>query len=413
MMDAGTFREHMVDQLIGSGRLRSEPLIEALRAVPRHVFVPGVELAKAYEDEAIATKWADDGQPISSSSQPAVMAAMLAQLGVEPGQRVLEIGAGTGYNAALMAHLVGESGAVTTLDIDEDLVDGARRHLSAAGIEGVRVVCADGANGWSEACPYDRIILTVGAWDLSPAWVDQLADGGRLVLPLSVRGVQLSVAFVRVGDGLTSVSIIGCGFMPLRGALAVPDSVRPLGDRAGVFLKLDNQRPVDIAALSAALRQPSEQIATGVTAGPGDVIGGLGLWVALHELDAGQLSAVGAAADRGLVSPPIAYPGWARTVVLVGTRELAALVRHPSDAAPADDFMLGVRSFGLDGDDLAERLVARVRDWERRGRPDTKHLRIRAHPRSRGSTEAAAVVDKHHYRLLLDWAPSDSSSPSA
>jgi len=188
MMDAGTFREHMVDQIIGSGRLRSEPLVEALRAVPRHVFVPGVELAKAYEDAAIVTKWAGDGQPISSSSQPAVMAAMLEQLGVEPGQRVLEIGAGTGYNAAVMAHLVGESGAVTTLDIDQDLVDGARRHLSAAGIEGVTVVCADGANGWSEACPYDRIILTVGAWDLSPAWIDQLAGGGRLVLPLSVRG---------------------------------------------------------------------------------------------------------------------------------------------------------------------------------------------------------------------------------
>ena len=103
--------------------------------MPRHLFLPGVEPGKSYADEAIPTKWQPDGRAISSSSQPAVMAVMLEQLCVEAGQRVLEIGAGTGYNAALLSHLVGEAGAVTTVDIDEDLVEQASRHLAKPGQE--------------------------------------------------------------------------------------------------------------------------------------------------------------------------------------------------------------------------------------------------------------------------------------
>jgi protein-L-isoaspartate(D-aspartate) O-methyltransferase len=86
-----------------------------------------------------------------------------------PGQRVLEIGAGTGYNAALMAHIVGGSGEVVTVDIERDLVDAARDHLEAAGFGRVRVVLGDGGDGHPGGAPYDRIILTVGAWDVAPA----------------------------------------------------------------------------------------------------------------------------------------------------------------------------------------------------------------------------------------------------
>ncbi|MGH3885395.1 MAG: methyltransferase domain-containing protein [Pseudonocardiaceae bacterium] len=101
-----------------------------------------------------------------------------------PGHRVLEIGAGTGYNAALLAHLVGPAGKVTTVDIDSKVVRGARECLAAAGYRGVSVVCGDGEFGYSDHAPYDRIVVTAGAWDLPPAWVDQLAAGGRLVVPL-------------------------------------------------------------------------------------------------------------------------------------------------------------------------------------------------------------------------------------
>lgn len=147
--------------------------------MPRHVFLPGVAPGEVYADEAVVTKWESDGRPISSSSQPAVMAIMLEQLGVESGQRVLEIGAGTGFNAAVLAHLVGEVGAVTTIDVDKDLVAQARRNLDTAGLTRVDVVCADGADGWAESAPYDRIMLTAGSEDLARhGWSSSPRAGG-------------------------------------------------------------------------------------------------------------------------------------------------------------------------------------------------------------------------------------------
>src|SRR6185437_12658965 len=163
----------MVAALEASGRVRSAAVAAAFRAIPRHRFLPDVEPALAYRDEAYPTKWSADGRPISSSSQPAIMALMLEQLGVAPGHRVLEIGAGTGYNAALLACLAGDGGAVTAVDIDEDLVLGARARLAAIGLgePRVRVERGDGGFGRPAGAPYDRIVLTVGAADLAPAWI--------------------------------------------------------------------------------------------------------------------------------------------------------------------------------------------------------------------------------------------------
>src|SRR6185503_18791702 len=103
-------------------------------------------LAEVYRDRAIGTKRLD-GQYVSSSSQPEIMAIMLEMLDLQPGHRVLEIGAGTGFNAALLAHLVGESGEVVAIDVDDDIVEAARARLAAAGYERVRVILGDGALG--------------------------------------------------------------------------------------------------------------------------------------------------------------------------------------------------------------------------------------------------------------------------
>lgn len=119
-------RAALVESLRTKGALRSPAVAEAFAAAPRHLFVPDVSVAEAYRDRFIATKRMPDGEVISSSSQPEIMAVMLEQLDVRPGQRVLEVGAGTGYNAALLAYLVGASGSVTTVDIDDDLVASAR-----------------------------------------------------------------------------------------------------------------------------------------------------------------------------------------------------------------------------------------------------------------------------------------------
>src|SRR5262245_60575666 len=212
-----------------------------------------------------------------------MMAIMLEQLALEPGLSVLEIGAGPGYNPGLMAHIVGEAGAVVTLDLDGDLVHGARAHLAAAELGRVRVVLGDGGLGDPDGAPYDRIILTVGAWDIAPAWVQQLSPDGRLVLPLTVGGTQKSVAFVRTPDYLVSASVKDCAFMRLRGAFAGPDTRVVLGDTPDLRLHVRDAAEVDTAAVGALLNRAAADLATGVRATGGEVYGRLVLWIALRE----------------------------------------------------------------------------------------------------------------------------------
>jgi methyltransferase of FxLD system len=212
----------LVDLLIKNDCITTAAVEAAFRAVPRHLFLPSMPPEHVYQDQAIPTKYAE-GRALSSSSQPTIMATMLEQLALASGHRVLEIGAGTGYNAALIAHIVGDTGQVITIDVDEDIVAQARDHLAAAGFNQVTVVEGDGAFGYPPSAPYDRIILTVGAWDITPAWEEQLAPQGRLVLPLTLLpSLMLSVAVERVDQGLQSVSATPCFFMPLRGAHAHP-----------------------------------------------------------------------------------------------------------------------------------------------------------------------------------------------
>src|ERR1700731_632883 len=190
-------RERLATRVVASHRIGSERVAAALHAVPRHLFLPEQRPEAAYRDDAIVTKRDEAGQPISSSSQPAIMAIMLDQLDRARGQRVLEIGAGTGYNAALISHIVGPSGTVVSVDIQADLVDRAREHLASAGYPDVTVVAADGADGYPPGAPYDRVIATVGVSDLAPAWLQQAGPGARPVGPLDLRGSQLAVAFGR------------------------------------------------------------------------------------------------------------------------------------------------------------------------------------------------------------------------
>jgi protein-L-isoaspartate(D-aspartate) O-methyltransferase len=373
--DAATraLRDQLVEHLSANGQIESAAVAQAFRDVPRHVFLPGVDRAAVYTDEAFPTKRDQHGRPISSSSQPAIMAVMLEQLAVAPGHHVLEIGAGTGYNAALLDRLVGSIGSVTTVDIDEDLVVGAREHLAAAhASRRVEVVHGDGGLGWPDRAPYDRIIVTVGAWDIPPAWTEQLARHGRLVLPLSLRTVQQSVAFEPVASHLTSVSIRGCGFMPMRGAFAGPETVITLDAETGLLLDDGGPRDLDIAALRTAVRNGGKDIPSGVHVTREDLWGGLSLWLTLHNSDVCRLIAVGAAADEGVVPALITKPGLSVTPALLGHDSLAALVRLDGDGSQR--FELGVRPLGDDATPLAQRLLGRIRRWEAQGRPSAAQL---------------------------------------
>ena len=278
----------MVSVLRSAGRLRDPAIEAAFRAVPRHEFLPDLPVEEAYADEAIAVQRIG-GVATSSASQPSMMAIMLEQLAARPGDRVLEIGAGTGYNAALLAHIVGATGSVTSVDIDPDLVDSAARHLAAAGVGGVRLVCADGALGYPADAPYDRIVLTVGSCDVRPDWVEQLAPGGRLLLPLALRGSQLSVALDLGPDGLLrSHSVCGCAFIRLRG---IGRRRRPCPVASGCAMQVpeDAEGLPDPTAVAAVLAAPGPVRAAGVPLGPPDVWDGFGLWLALREPHAVRL----------------------------------------------------------------------------------------------------------------------------
>jgi protein-L-isoaspartate(D-aspartate) O-methyltransferase len=394
------------------------PYVEAaFRAVPRHLFVPGVPLEEAYSDRSIPIKRLD-GQLVSSCSQPSIMAIMLEQLGLEPGHKVLEIGAGTGYNAALMAHIVGETGRVVTVDIDEDIVSGAREHLAVAGFHRVQVVCADGGYGCADAALYDRIILTVGASDIAPAWWEQMKPGGRLVLPLALKGGQKSIAFQRMGDHLASLSVKSCGFVTLRGAFAAsPVSRVQLGLDPGLLMEFSEERALDAEAVYTWLIGTSKDWETHVRATVGEILGGLVLWLELHEPDVCTLIANGDMVDHDIVPPLVGLGGEWKSVftrVLLGEAGLAALMRPPGQPAPQVDinelfasdspFALFVRQFGPD-ESLAQRLIARIQAWDAAVRPSSDGVRIRAYAKDSSyvPSEGEFVVEKQWTRLVLDW----------
>lgn len=207
-------RESLVAHLERNGVLTDAHVRAALLEVPRHRFVPGVSLEEAYEDRALATK-EREGFVISSISQPAMIAHMLQLLGVRPGNMVLEVGTGTGYNAALLAHLTGSSGRVATVDIEPDLVSDASARFEELSIGNVGAF--DAARLASLAERFDRIIVTARAEDIDAQWWRLLADGGRIVVPLDLDyGGERATGFERTGQLLRSYGSYPCAFLNMR-----------------------------------------------------------------------------------------------------------------------------------------------------------------------------------------------------
>jgi protein-L-isoaspartate(D-aspartate) O-methyltransferase len=256
---AETLRAALVASLKDKGELTDARLEAAFQQVPRHLFLPELSLETAYTDDALPVKRAPDGSVVSSSSQPMMMAMMLRQLALEPGHNVLEIGAGTGYNAAIMQTVVGPEGNVTSVEIDKDLVHQVERHLQRAGHNRVRVVHADGAGGYAPRASYDRIIATAGVWDVPAAWVEQLKPRGVLVVPMWIDAFQVSAAFTREAAGtLFSRENLPCGFIRLRGSQAGPDLMRRVGS-SSLILMSNAVSELDGAALHALLSEDAER----------------------------------------------------------------------------------------------------------------------------------------------------------
>jgi len=242
-------RGQYLEQIRRGGVELSPELAGAFAAVPREVFVPdGFQrrdgtwakpadpdfLEIVYSDDVLVTK-VDGRTPTSSSSQPSLMALMILALRVRAGQRILEIGAGTGYNAALLSSLGAE---VTSVDVQPDVADRARSALARAQIDGVRVEVGDGYEGFP-GVRFDRVIVTVGVAGISPRWVDQLAPDGLVVAPVEHAGTHPVLA-VRPADGqLTATVVCPSGFMTAAGPLtaAHPGSF-PAPHTAGTLTEL-------------------------------------------------------------------------------------------------------------------------------------------------------------------------------
>lgn len=390
-VELNALRLHLVDQVRQQGAATDPLVLDALRTVPRHLFLPDLSPEQAYRDEAIVTKRDEDGRPISSSSQPTIMAIMLDQLGVKRGQRVLEIGAGTGFNAALLAHIVGERGHVTSVDLDADTIERARENLDAAGCSNVDLVAGDGALGHPEGAPYHRIIATVGVWDLAPAWRDQLRPGGRLVVPLDLHGVQRTVAFELDGDHWTSTNAQPCGFMRMRGPFAGPEKNYRVSD--SVTLSLPADRAVDPEALADVLTEPPTVIGTGTAPSVSQLFDGLSLWLAVREPRWCALSEMAGRETPLLRDAPLSAPESTVTAGVLGDDGVAVLSRKDGE--------LTVLGYGNDA--VANDLLAHIQAWESAGRPGTDGLRIDAYPAGVTAPDGEFVIEKGECRLILSW----------
>ena len=213
-------RERMVrDQIAGRG-VHDRRVLDAMLHVPREAFVPEECRPAAYSDQPLAI---GESQTIS---QPYIVAAMIEALGLEGGERVLEIGTGSGYGAAVLSHI---ARAVHTIERVPALAKAARETLRRLGYGRVDVVEGDGTLGWDRAAPYDAIVATAHGPSIPPALRAQLRPGGRLVMPVSDKEMgQVLVRVIRAGDGRDRTeSLEPVRFVPLIGAQGWPESEGP------------------------------------------------------------------------------------------------------------------------------------------------------------------------------------------
>jgi len=201
-------RRRRVQEQLRNGGSRDERVLAVMSHIPRERFVGAANLAAAYEDRALPIA---EGQTIS---QPYMVAAMTAALQPAATHRVLEIGTGSGYQTAILARLARE---VYTIERIESLSREAARLLGELDLVNIHYRVGDGTLGWPDAAPFDRILVTAGAPRIPSPLVDQLAEGGRLVIPVGSAESQTLVAVERYGDKTIERPLMGCRFVPLVG----------------------------------------------------------------------------------------------------------------------------------------------------------------------------------------------------
>lgn len=380
--EGAELRKALVEALQRKGDLNDPALEAAFLAVPRHFFLPDVPLEHAYADEAVPVKRDADGSVLASASQPSMIALMLRQLRLRPGDNVLEIGAGTGYNAAIMQHIVGSAGNVTTVEIDPSVAKQARLNLQRAGMGEVNVVDADGALGYPVRAQYDRIVATAAVWDVPPAWLKQLKTSGVLVAPIG-GAAQYSAEFTFEPDGsLYSAHNIPCRFIALRGLAAGPTVYQRL-NAADMTLVSDNIGQMDSVAIHLLLSADEELSFLGLSLTAGDYWHGFLPYLELNA-PSDYVFASYLVADNQQ-----AYGLEGSGFALIGPGS-ACFVPFQGDGAAhcfgsADAFMT---------------MRAELEAWDAAGRPGSRHLRMRLLPKQ--TAHALPPGGKLYSRLYHD-----------
>ncbi|WP_034090887.1 methyltransferase, FxLD system [Streptacidiphilus albus] len=394
--DAARLREEMIRNLKESGDLTSPVLEAALRKIPRHEFAPEATLEKAYSwFEAVPTRTDEYGVTTSSVSAPQIQAFMLEQAGVTTGMNVLEIGSG-GYNAALIAELVGPTGQVTTIDIDPEVTERATRLLKEHGYDSVRVVTGDAAAGVPDRAPFDAILVTAGAWDIAPAWLDQLTGDGVLVLPLRVRGLTRSIAFARHSERLESRSVRVCGFVPMQGEDEHPTQVLLVAGTDEIGLKFDDEVTGNPGDLDNAVRTERFEEWTGVEMAPQEPFNTLQLWLASH-LSGYCTMAVDPDLDTGIVAPANKH----FSMAAVKANSFGYITSRRTDKG---NFEFGVHALGPQAHELACDITQQIRTWDREQRRGPGPT-FAVFPAGTPDEDLSGdwVFDKRHSRITISW----------
>jgi protein-L-isoaspartate(D-aspartate) O-methyltransferase len=203
-------RKELVVTLRQEG-IHDEKVLDAFEKIPRHLFVPKEFLDLAYHNMPLEIA---EGQTIS---QPYTIAVMLEALELKKGDKVLEIGSCSGYNAALIAHIVGKSGFVYTTEIIPKLAAVSENNISKIKIRNIQIIAADGSLGWPENAPYDKIIVTAACPKMPPPLIKQLKERGIIVAPVGTMWSQQVIKAVKIRGKITEESLGFFVFVPLKG----------------------------------------------------------------------------------------------------------------------------------------------------------------------------------------------------
>jgi protein-L-isoaspartate(D-aspartate) O-methyltransferase len=337
---------------------------------------------------------------------------MIAQAGIGPGARVLEIGT-TGYNAAVIAEVAGPGGHVVTVDIDPEVVGWAAAALQATGYgDRVTVVTGDGEHGAPGHGPFDAIIATAGAWDIPPSWTAQLTDDGTLVVPLRMNGVTRSIAFRKDGSHLASASAETCGFVPMQGAGAQPETFFQVPAPAGghITLRFEDGAPAGPPLPDDVLDGDPVTSWSGLTIADMTAWSDVYLWLAGFEPGFCRLDQSGDPQLAG--GGPVMKTGWYPfAIAREGTLSYLA-VRDLPDGGGVE---FGAHAYGDRSEQAAATLIRHLRAWDAHGRdlpedsfafwPDG------ASPRPPG--QLVTAFRKRHGTVTITWPPERAASRTA